>query len=54
LGALERKVLVFVHTAIWYVLRPFGYFVVIWEIFPGSVHCTKINLATLSEGNPCP
>jgi hypothetical protein len=34
-------------TATWYVLKPFGNFVVILFIFPRLVHCTTKNLATL-------
>jgi hypothetical protein len=34
-------------TTIWYVLLPFGTFMVIWYVFPVLVCCTKKNLATL-------
>jgi phosphotransferase system glucose/maltose/N-acetylglucosamine-specific IIC component len=30
----------------WYILWPFGNFVVIWYIFPVLVYCIKKNLAT--------
>jgi hypothetical protein len=36
-------------VAIWYILRPFGVFRGIWDIFIVLVCCTKKNLATLFQ-----
>jgi hypothetical protein len=42
----EWKMLVY-SMAIWYILCPFGNFLIIWYIFPVLVYCTMKNLATL-------
>jgi hypothetical protein len=49
---LQCKILVY-FVVIWYILLPFGIFLIIWCILPVLVCCTKKNLATLDAVKKC-